>query len=194
MPMKSFRRQTHRVALLLSALSLSFLVAALCSPLPSPNSQAMKRSPEPRAVDQNQYRRAVAKAALMKLPISFEPGSDDQPNQFFVRGSGYRLLLTAAQTTIATSARARQKLLMMTLLGANAGAHAAALDPLPGKRNYLIGADPARWRIDVPAYSKVRYDEIYPGISVLYYGQRDRLEYDFRIAPGADPRAIKFAF
>ncbi len=128
----------------------------------------------------------------MRLPINFEAG--DQTDQFLVRSNGYRLLLTASQMTIAAADRAQQKLLRVNLLGANSGAHAEALDPLPGKRNYLIGADPAKWRTDVPTYSRVRYDEIYRGISVVYYGQHDRLEYDFRIAPGSDPGVIRFRF
>jgi len=195
MPKKSFRRQTLRRAFLLGALPFLFFVSTLFSPpgsIISTKSQAMKRLPERPAGDQIQDGRAAARTALMRLPISFEPG--DQANQFFVRGSGYRLLLTASQTTIAVSDRTRQKLLKMTLLGSNEGARARALDPLPGKRNYLLGADPAKWRTDVPTYSRVRYDEIYPGISVLYYGYHDRLEYDFRIAPGVDPGVIKFRF
>jgi uncharacterized repeat protein (TIGR01451 family) len=195
MPKKSFRRQTLRRAFLLGALPFLFFVSTLFSPpgsIISTKSQVMKRSAERPAGDQIQDGRAAAKTALMRLPISFEPG--DQANQFFVRGSGYRLLLTASQTTIAVSDRTRQKLLKMTLLGSNEGARAETIDPLPGKRNYLIGADPAKWRTDVPTYSRVRYNEIYPGISVLYYGHHDRLEYDFRIAPDADPGVIKFRF
>jgi uncharacterized repeat protein (TIGR01451 family) len=195
MPKKSFRRQTLRRAFLLGALPFLFFVSTLFSPpgsIISTKSQVMKRSAERPAGDQIQDGRAAAKTALMRLPISFEPG--DQANQFFVRGSGYRLLLTASQTTIAVSDRTRQKLLKMTLLGSNEGARAETIDPLPGKRNYLIGADPAKWRTDVPTYSRVRYNEVYPGISVLYYGHHDRLEYDFRIAPDADPGVIKFRF
>jgi uncharacterized repeat protein (TIGR01451 family) len=195
MPKKNFRRPTLRRAFLLSAVPFLLVVSVLLSRPGSiifTKSQAMKLAAASPAGDQVQSGTSAAKTALLRLPLSFEAGA--KADQFLVRGSGYRLLLTAAQTTIAVSDRARQKLLKMTLLGSNAGARAEALDPLPGKRNYLIGADPSRWRTDVPTYSRVRYDDVYPGISVLYYGRRDRLEYDFKIAPGADPTAIKFAF
>lgn len=128
----------------------------------------------------------------MKLPLSFEPAV--QANQFQVRSSRYRLLLGAAETTIVSSNRIRQRPLKMVLVGADGNALAQGLDLLPGKRNYLIGSDPAKWRTNVPTWSRVGFDEIYPGIAVVYYGQDDRLEYDFRIAPGADPGAIKFRF
>ena len=68
------------------------------------------------------------------------------------------------------------------------------LDELPGKSNYFIGNDPAKWRTNVPTYAKVRYENVYPGIDLVYYGNQRQLEYDFVVAPGADPRAIRLAF
>ncbi|MGC2604768.1 MAG: SBBP repeat-containing protein, partial [Silvibacterium sp.] len=57
--------------------------------------------------------------------------------------------------------------------------------------NYFIGNDPSKWHTDVPTYAKVRYQSIYPGIDLLYYGnQEGRLEHDFVVSPGADPNAI----
>ena len=62
---------------------------------------------------------------------------------------------------------------------------------LPGKSNYFVGNDPAKWHTDVPTYAKVRYSSVYPGIDLMYYGnQEGRLEHDFVVAPGADPNAI----
>jgi len=134
----------------------------------------------------------AAKAALTNLPLSFEE-LDDQ-RQFLVRGSGYRMLLSATAATIAVKSQARSRLLRLTLLGANQASEASALEPLAGKRNYLLGNDPSKWRLDVPTYARVRFDEVYPGISLIYYGREGRLEYDFQVAPRADHRLIKFAF
>jgi hypothetical protein len=79
----------------------------------------------------------------------------------------------------------------MKLLGGNAQARVAALDELPGKVNYFIGNDPKKWRTNVPTYAKVKYQGVYPGIDLVYYGnQGGRLEYDFVVAPGADASAI----
>src|SRR4029077_4165271 len=69
------------------------------------------------------------------------------------------------------------------------------LDQLSGKSNYFIGSDPHKWRSDVPAYAKVEYAGVYPGVDLLYYGDRSgRLEYDFNVAPGADATAITLSF
>jgi len=190
MSTKRFRRQTLRRAFLLAALPILFVVIETSFPA---SSTIATKSPAIKVLAASSARNQAqaARTALMKLPISFEAG--DKQDQFFVRGSGYRLLLTAAQTTIASD-RAHRRLLRMTLLGANADARAQTLDPIPGKNNYLIGADPAKWRTDVATYAQVRYDEIYRGISVVYYGHQDRLEYDFRVAPGIDPGVIRFRF
>ena len=128
----------------------------------------------------------------MNLPLSFE--ELDNRRQFLVRGGGYRMLLSSTTATIAVKSRARARLLRMTLLGANRESESSVLEPLEGKRNYLLGNNPAKWRLNVPTYSRVRYEEVYPGISVVYYGREGRLEYDFEIAPGADHRVIKIAF
>jgi hypothetical protein len=38
----------------------------------------------------------------------------------------------------------------------------------------------------------VRYNNVYPGIDLVYYGARGRLEFDFELAAGANPQAIQF--
>ncbi len=83
--------------------------------------------------------------------------------------------------------------LRMKLVGANQAAKVAALDELPGKSNYFIGNDPKKWRTGVPTYGKVKYEGVYPGIDLVYYGNQRQLEYDFVVAPGANPKAITLA-
>jgi len=80
--------------------------------------------------------------------------------------------------------------LTMRLAGANPKPTVSSDDELPGKSNYFIGNDPKKWRTNVPTYAKVRYENVYPGIDLVYYGNQGQLEYDFVVAPGADPHAI----
>ena len=80
----------------------------------------------------------------------------------------------------------------MRVVGANPHARATGLDPLPAKTNYFIGKDPKKWRTKVPNYAKVKYEGVYPGIDLVYYGNQGQLEYDWAVAPGADPNAIAF--
>jgi uncharacterized repeat protein (TIGR01451 family) len=158
-------------------------------------------------------------ASYGKLPISFEvnQGQTDRSVQFLARGAGYTLFLTPGEAVLSLHAppanaskpgglavphalpSSPAKLastnppstVRLQLIGANTAAKAEGVDPLPGKSNYFVGNDPAKWHTDVPTYAKVRYTNVYPGIDLLYYGnQEGRLEHDFVVAPGADPNAI----
>jgi uncharacterized protein (TIGR03437 family) len=88
----------------------------------------------------------------------------------------------------------QSSVLRMKLAGADPASKAEALETLPGKVNYFIGADPQAWREGAPTYAKVRYQEVYPGIDLVYYGNQRRLEYDFIVAPGTDPDVIELRF
>src|SRR5258708_3455879 len=125
------------------------------------------------------------------LPLSFEAnqGQADAQVRFLSRGSGYSFFLTQSGAVLSFSSEA-DSILRMQLAGASSSARIEGVDPLPGKSNYFAGSDSAHWRTGVPTYSRVKYNEIYPGISLIYYGNQRQLEYDFVVAPGADPRQI----
>ncbi len=82
----------------------------------------------------------------------------------------------------------------MRLVGANKTPEVTGSEALPGRVNYLIGNDPKRWRTGIPTYGKVKYASVYPGVDLLYYGNQQQLEYDFVLAPGADPGQIRMGF
>jgi hypothetical protein len=94
------------------------------------------------------------------------------------------------QGAASSAPTARRTALRLQLVGARATA-AVGEAPLPGRANYFLGNDPARWRTDVPTYARVRYPAVYPGIDQVWYGRQGALEYDFVVAPGADARAIQ---
>jgi hypothetical protein len=86
-----------------------------------------------------------------------------------------------------------QSVLRMRLVGANPAAPLSGLDELPGKANYFVGHDPTKWRTNVPTYAKVKQSQVYPGIDLVYYGNQRQVEFDFILAPGADPTAIRLS-
>ncbi|HUY13867.1 MAG TPA: SBBP repeat-containing protein [Terriglobia bacterium] len=109
-------------------------------------------------------------------------GRGDIPNS---KTATRHLALVTARPSVTA-----QSVVRMKLVGANSQATVTGLAELPGKSNYFIGNDPKKWRTDVPNYCQVRYQNAYPGIDLVYYGNQGQLEYDFVVAPGADPRAI----
>jgi Dihydrofolate reductase len=81
----------------------------------------------------------------------------------------------------------------LKLKGANSEVQLQGEEPLPGVSNYFLGTDPKAWRIGIRQYAKVRYRNVYPGIDLLFRGNNGKLEFDFAVAPGADPKVISLA-
>jgi hypothetical protein len=138
-------------------------------------------------------------AGYGQLPLSFEAnhGQADEPVRFLARGRGYGLFLTPTESVLALhrskEASAPPVVVRMKLLRANPRAAVKGRELLPGKSNHFIGNDPSKWQTDVPQYARVEYEDVYPGVSLTYYGNQGQLEYDFVVAPGADPKQIHFA-
>src|SRR6202042_3783401 len=82
--------------------------------------------------------------------------------------------------------------LHLRFVGANPNPRISGGDLLPGKSNYFVGDDPKQWHTDVPNYARVKYQSIYPGIDLVYYGNQSQLEFDLVVSPGADPNKLRF--
>ena len=159
--------------------------------------------------------------AYATLPLAFEPnqGQTDAQVKYMARGNGYTLFLTNQDAVFAfhskTSANqlrmrgraamahasgapvAKEKppaVIRMRLVGENCSAQITAADRLPGRSNYYLGNDPKKWQTNVSQYARVAYKNIYPGINLAYYGEQNKLEFDFIVAPESSPVSIDFAF
>lgn len=84
--------------------------------------------------------------------------------------------------------------LRMQMIGANPDAAPFTRQPLAGRINYFIGKDRSRWQTGVPTFGQVGFRGVYPGIDLVYYGNQKRLEYDFVVAPHANPKQIQLRF
>ncbi len=153
--------------------------------------------------------------AFAQLPMGFEEnrGQAAHDVKFVSHGSGYALSLAPQEVDIAIlhrraitasplhraaalralrEARKAMKttVIRMQLEGANPVPAIAAIEPLPGRSNYFIGNNRDKWVTDVPSYGRVKYSGIYPGVNLEFYGNQRHLEYDFTVAPGANPKVI----
>lgn len=162
-------------------------------------------------LEQNAQLQAQAHSILAGLPLVFEPNQGqanldptDPRARFITHGSGYSLVLgndgallnLVSHTRTAGSSHLdrRFQTLRMKMAGASSTAQVIGTDQLPGKSNYFIGNDPAQWRRGVPQFAHVRYENVYPGIDLVFYGNQGHLEYDFQVAPGADPLQAELEF
>ncbi|HUE36107.1 MAG TPA: SBBP repeat-containing protein, partial [Candidatus Acidoferrum sp.] len=141
----------------------------------------------------------VALAALSQtvspfnLPLYFEASRGQ--TEFFSRGNGYEFEISASGAQMALRESAKSAAVaQMQFIGANSQPEIHGDGELVGKINYLIGNDASKWQTGLPTFSKVQLSEIYPGINVVFHGNQRQLEYDFTIAPGANPNAIKIRF
>jgi hypothetical protein len=111
---------------------------------------------------------------------------------FFTHNEAVMLLKRAPKRTPGQpQPETEQAVVRMNLAGANQLPSAQGLDPLPGVSNYYLGNDPSRWRTGVPQYGKLLLSEVYRGVDLLCYGTDRNLEYDFVVAPGADPGQVR---
>ncbi len=132
-----------------------------------------------------------------QLPMSFElnEGQADAGIKALSRGNGYGVLLTADEfiLSLTRDSKERSSVLRFKLVGGNPASAVSGADRLPGTVSYFTGNDRSKWRSNIATYAKVKYDEVYPGIDLVYYGNQRELEYDFVVAPGADPSNIRLA-
>jgi hypothetical protein len=152
-----------------------------------------------------------------ELPLHFEPnfGQAGERVKFVARGHDFVLFLTPTEVVLSLDVpgaatpearRAAQRpetfrlrpsstrksaVLQLALLNGSANAEVSGVDRLTSVSNYFTGNNPAVWRVGIPNYAKVRYEGIYPGVDLIFYGNRRALECDFVVAPGSDPRRIR---
>ena len=185
----------------------AFLAALLSSLAPRSDGQTIRgASATPPQADKQQLLTTYG-----KVPLSFEANAGQTSNEvkFLSRGGGYTLFLTRhAEAVLVFQKPAIQQgktervvaestpaaVLRMKLAGATVNPEVAGLEELAGRVNYFVGNDARKWRTNVPTYARVNFHGVYPGVDLAYYGNRQQLEYDFIVAPHADPQKIAMRF
>jgi uncharacterized repeat protein (TIGR01451 family) len=183
------------------------------SALSAPASQQPKKVGVTSVEATNEAKRQ-ARSLFAGLPLMFEPNEgqgnldlSDNRAKFIAQGSSYSLFLGSEGAILnlrgstersashgASQSAAQFESVQMKLAGANPNASVTGTDRLPGKSNYLIGNDPSKWKRGVPQFAHVRYENVYPGINLVFYGNQGRLEYDFQVAPGSNPNQAELEF
>ena len=153
--------------------------------------------------------RAATPAAPAPLPFVANNGQWEKQVNFAVALPGGRLYLenncftynlfpdaphcpaAAGETRPALASHAFR----VTMVGAAAAPALAGEERQRAHHNYFLGNDPARWAAQVPLYAGVRYSQAYPGVDVRWHQHAGgQLEYDFELAPGARPAAIRLRY
>jgi RHS repeat-associated protein len=140
----------------------------------------------------------------LALPFEQNVGQTNAQVKYLARGPGFGLFLTGNAAALAlarpgTSAGpsqpATRDVIKLQFAGANSNPQVVGQQELPSRSNYFSGNDPSKWLANVTQYGQVAYHNLYAGVDLVYYGNANRqLEYDFVVAPGADPSQVHLSF
>jgi hypothetical protein len=150
------------------------------------------------------------------LPLSFEinRGQTSAAVRYLTHIDGYAVFLTSSEAVFvgrtpgpqsirgsATSWALRRlpqvrvsrqtTAIRMRFDHANPHPRIVGLDRLPGVANYFVGNNPTHWRTDIPTFARVEYQNLYPGINLVFYGRGRQLEYDWVLRPAARLSSVR---
>jgi len=130
--------------------------------------------------------------------LGFEPNHGQFHAQFeyrwrgagidvYLDGDGAAFVLSPEQCGVAS------KVVRLRPICASEVATLRAKRPLRARLNYLRGDDSTTWLRDLRTYGEVVYDDVFPGIDLLFrVDGAVPLEYDFVVRPGADAGRVAF--
>lgn len=199
--MRNFKRAVWVSVLVFSFALIGFVVKNGRDLSPEANIQKLEVTSKSDLSGSNFVDNAAVKqktaAAYGQLPINFEPnvGQTDDSVQFVARGRGYSMFLAGNEAKLSLRSDAgKYASLTMMLDGASDNTVSRGLDETESRTNYLVGNDPEKWHTDVQNYGRVKFEQIYPGIDIVYYGNGQKLEYDLVVSANADPKSIALKF
>ena len=147
------------------------------------------------AIAAGQNAAQARKAFKPTLPLFFEQneGQLDQRAGFLARMPNATLYLTGADAVLVHKQKAKDKAsaLRMHWVGASRATAPVGEAAMAAKSNYFVGNDQSLWHTGVTNFQRVRQSELYPGVDLVYYGNRQQLEYDLTVQPGASPANIR---
>ncbi|MCU0961267.1 MAG: NF038129 family PEP-CTERM protein, partial [Pirellulaceae bacterium] len=179
--------------------------------------------PTVETLEQRTLLAALAARPYDLSPLAFErnEGQLAADVAYAARGADFNLLVTnngvvlgLGGSALATGARAgggpgqtpsrsrdqfadgttTELLVQMSWLNGREAATVEGLNQQPGVTNYVWGDDPSAWHTGIASFERVRYDEVYDGIDLEFYGRAGDIEFDWIVAPHVDPSQITMVY
>ena len=138
---------------------------------------------------------SLMKASFSKLPIYFVENRGVYPDEvkFYVQGADKTLLFTKDGITFRLRSKNRAWVVKLEFVGANPDVIPRGGDKQQAVFSYFKGPE-KDWKTGLPTYSKIVYEELWPGIDLVYRGNVEQLKYEFVVKPGADPGRIELKY
>jgi hypothetical protein len=135
---------------------------------------------------------------LQRLPLYFvgNEGQVDERVAYYVHGVATSVYLTREGVVFAL-ARAGGSgdgwAVRLDFENANPDVRIAGRERTDAVVSYFKGR-PAEWKTGLATYGAVVYEDLWPGIDLVYGSEAGRLKYTFHVEPGADPGLIRLAY
>lgn len=204
--MTHYRRSGLRMICSLSLLSMISLALCLLPRTERLPGQGFRPKPTIRNISANSPAMDVRRASELysKLPLSFElapqpaaaMGPTESKIEFVAHGPGYWVGLGRDSVRIASQRLLREgrEPLQMRFKNGKPTTQLEGAGKLPGLINYYLGGDRSEWRTGVRQFARVEYHDLYKGVDAVFYGTPRQMEFDFVLAPDADPGSIQMEF
>ncbi len=129
---------------------------------------------------------SLAVDAVQPVQIEVNLGQVEVSTSYVMRAGTEQVQFEAGAIRLTNAVSEHPDPLTLHVAGANEQVRIDPVSPLPARTHYLIGDDPGRFIIDVPAYKELVYRGIYPGIDLVVRGADSRIELEYLLAAGAD--------
>jgi len=138
---------------------------------------------------------SLLKATFSKLPIYFieNRGVYPDPVAYYVQGADKTLFFTRDGVTFRLKGKSRAWVVKLRFIGAKRDVRPRGEERQPAVFSYFKGPE-KDWKTGLTTYAKVVYEDLWPGIDLVYQGTVNRLKYEFVVKPGADPGQIRLRY
>lgn len=134
------------------------------------------------------------RANAFGLRFEANQGQFEEQVRYLARGKGYGLYLTDEGATLALEPQGAPRSVVSLRVAGARSVQPQGVGRLPGLGNYAVG-ERQHWVAGVQSFGAVKYAGVLPGIDLVYHSDgKHELEYDFLLAPGADPQGIELYF
>ena len=114
--------------------------------------------------------------------------------RYVARGPGYHVVIDDQGARFDLGRFDGKQEVRIVPVGGQSPHSIVASESLVGRVNYFVGNDSAHFVSDVPTFERVTLKDVYQGIDLVFRADDVRAEYDFVVAPRADPALIVVEF
>lgn len=133
------------------------------------------------------------------IPAFFVPNHGQYPQEVFFTASAKHTrfyfmksyILHAMKLTEDESDGTKGVALSMGFVDANPDLSIQGARLYEGKVNYFIGNNSDEWKINIPTYGELNYNDVWKGISLTIHHTEKGIKLNWHIDPGTNPDAIR---